>query len=238
MQMPMQLKPEHSQQAYLPEASGAAERPQVFIVSNVRLYRDGMSLTLSRAGATDVVGASALSQAAVSLAASCPDCVLVDAALPELGAAVHVIRTASPDSKVVAFGLADLDAEVIACAEAGIAGFVGCDASVDDLVSAILQARRGEFAASPRQALLLLNRVAELARCQNVPLASAPALTRREREIVPMVERGLSNKEIARVLSIEASTIKNHVHNILDKFQLRRRGEIAARVRGCQVPSF
>jgi DNA-binding NarL/FixJ family response regulator len=56
-------------------------------------------------------------------------------------------------------------------------------------------------------------------------------LTRRESQIVPLIERGLSNKEIARELSIEITTIKNHVHNILEKMQLRRRGEIGARFR-------
>ena len=62
------------------------------------------------------------------------------------------------------------------------------------------------------------------------PIASPNLLTHREKEIVALVEQGLSNKEIARSLRIENATVKNHVHSILSKLQVRRRGEAAARI--------
>jgi DNA-binding NarL/FixJ family response regulator len=144
------------------------------------------------------------------------------------------LRDAANGIKIVAFALGEVDRELIACAEAGVSAFVGRDGSHQDLLRAIDQARRGEFSVSPHQAGLLLGRIAELAETR--PL-SPGKLTRREREIVPLIERGLSNKEIARQLSIETATIKNHVHNILEKMQLRSRGEVAARVRIGQMPS-
>jgi len=83
---------------------------------------------------------------------------------------------------------------------------------------------------SPRVAGALLRRIAALAtdgRSDRVPAH----LTNREREIMGLIDEGLSNKEIAKRLRIEVATVKNHVHNILEKLQVHRRGEAAARVR-------
>jgi DNA-binding NarL/FixJ family response regulator len=188
-----------------------------------------MALLLAQAGTIEIVGAAAPDQARDMLRVLTPDIALMDASSPGLERTVRMISAASPASKIVAFALAGSEANDIACAEAGVAAFVGSNASAEELIAAVDEVRRGEFSASPRLAGLLMGRLADLSRCQ-APL-SAPALTQRELEIVPLIERGLSNKEIARALSIEASTIKNHVHNILDKLQLRRRGEVAAMVR-------
>jgi len=89
---------------------------------------------------------------------------------------------------------------------------------------------RGEAVCSPRVAGALLRRIAALAtdgRSDRVPAH----LTKREREIMGLIDEGLSNKEIAKRLRIEVATVKNHVHNILEKLQVHRRGEAAARVR-------
>jgi two-component system, NarL family, nitrate/nitrite response regulator NarL len=120
---------------------------------------------------------------------------------------------------------------VIACAEAGISAFVAREGTAEDLVAAVHQAMRGELVCSPRVTALLFDRVAALSaeRTTSIP---TDALTEREKEIIPLVEQGLSNKEIARQLRVGAATVKNHVHNILEKLQVRRRGEVAARLRG------
>ncbi len=81
---------------------------------------------------------------------------------------------------------------------------------------------------TPRIAALLLRRVAEAAAPRSSGLER---LTPRETEIVDLIEQGLSNKQIARRLSIELATVKNHVHNILEKLEVARRGEAVARVR-------
>ena len=90
---------------------------------------------------------------------------------------------------------------------------------------------RGEAACSPRVAAALLRRVADRgARARRLDGEFAP-LTSRERQIVALIDEGLSNKEIAARLCIELSTVKNHVHNLLEKLGARGRGEAAARVR-------
>jgi DNA-binding NarL/FixJ family response regulator len=196
--------------------------------------REGLALLLTRDGSVIVVGAAAGNAAATHIAELRPDVVLLDAALDDMPGCAHRLRDAADRIKIVAFALGDVDQELIACAEAGVSAFVGRDGSHQDLLRAIDQARRGEFTVSPHQARLLLGRIAELAESGSQPPAK---LTRRQREIVPLIERGLSNKEIARQLSVETATIKNHVHNILEKMRLRSRGEVGARVRASRTPS-
>jgi DNA-binding NarL/FixJ family response regulator len=98
------------------------------------------------------------------------------------------------------------------------------------VVAAVHRAVRGELLCSPRTAALLFNRMAVLSPNRGIA-AGDNMLTRREHEIITLVERGLSNKEIARLLRIGNATVKNHVHSILTKLQVRRRGEAAAQIR-------
>ena len=89
---------------------------------------------------------------------------------------------------------------------------------------------RGELLCPPRTAALLLGRLASLAKGETNNLDGV-TLTRREREIVTLIDGGRSNKEIALRLNIEVATVKNHVHRILDKLQVTTRAEAAARLR-------
>jgi DNA-binding NarL/FixJ family response regulator len=131
---------------------------------------------------------------------------------------------------VIAFAIGDEEQDAILCAEAGAAGYVSREASVEDLVSTIVRVAEGEFPCTPRIAALLAQRVSSLAASRDEN-ALATSLTAREREVLRLVDEGLSNKEIARQLGIGVSTVKNHVHNILDKTQASGRGQAAARVR-------
>jgi DNA-binding NarL/FixJ family response regulator len=132
---------------------------------------------------------------------------------------------------MVALAVPDQEARVLACAEAGVSSYVPREASLADLAAAIESAARGEAVCSPRMTALLFRRVRVLSRVRPEP-AEVPELTARQWEIIDLIDEGLSNKEIARRLYIEVPTVKNHVHNILDKLQVRRRSEAAARVRG------
>jgi two-component system nitrate/nitrite response regulator NarL len=218
-----------------PEAIERSAGPavHVFIISNIRLFREGLTLLLSRNPSLSVVGSAAADEVD-SFGERGADIVLLDATLEDLPGCVRRVREAQDGVKVVAVALGEVDQELITCAEAGISAFVERDGSHQDLLRTIDQVRRGETSVSPHQAMLLLGRIAELA--GRSKLTPGPYnLTRREREIVPLIERGLSNREIARHLSIEIATIKHHVHNILAKMQLRRRGEIAASARTLQA---
>jgi DNA-binding NarL/FixJ family response regulator len=103
------------------------------------------------------------------------------------------------------------------------------DASVDDVVRVLQTVAQGWTAWSPKVAEALLNRLASVARSNHAP---GSRLTSREREIFALIDRGLSNKEIATELRIELPTVKNHVHNVLSKLNAARRGEAAAMLRG------
>jgi DNA-binding NarL/FixJ family response regulator len=141
-----------------------------------------------------------------------------------------------PTLRVIAFAVSELETNIYACAEAGICGYVQQDGSLEELVAVVLHALRDELVCSPRVAALLFGRVADLSRGQSATLAEAP-LTRREREIAALVAGGLANKEIARRLHLGPATIKNHVHNILQKLNVHRRGEITALHLDSQVGS-
>ena len=133
-------------------------------------------------------------------------------------------REQAPATKVVALTVADVDQEVLSCAEAGVTGFVTRDGSLADLIAAVEAAQRGELFCSPRMAASLLRRVSALAR----EGPSTPRLTDRESEVLAYLERGLTNQAIAQALGIEVPTVKNHVHSILEKMRVKRRGEAAS----------
>jgi DNA-binding NarL/FixJ family response regulator len=108
-----------------------------------------------------------------------------------------------------------------------MAGYVPRDGSLSDLVAAIESAAHGELRCSPKIAASLFQRVARLT---DETRHSTASLTRREEEIARLIDQGLSNKQIARRLQIEVSTVKNHVHSVLKKLQATRRTLVATRL--------
>jgi DNA-binding NarL/FixJ family response regulator len=207
---------------------------RVLIVAHIRLYREGLTAMLQGERRIDVVGtATGADEAVAALQACRPDVVLLDTAIPDNVWIVRALVAAVPGTKVVALAVPEVEREVLACAEAGVAGYVTREGSVEDLVAAVESVARGEMVISPRMAATLLQRVATLALEQS-PAAIEARLTTREVEILDLIDQGLSNKEIARRLTIELSTVKNHVHNILEKLNVTRRGEAAARARAAR----
>jgi two-component system nitrate/nitrite response regulator NarL len=198
---------------------------------HVRLYRDGIADALSADPRFRVAGtAGSLEEAERLLAAldRLPDVMLVDLGLPDGAAAA---RTWSSTVSVVALAVRESDDEVLSWASAGVAGLVSRNATLPELLDAVDGATRDELHTSPALAAALLRRVAALA---GEHTHDGPALTRRERQIVALIDRGLSNKEIAGALHIEVTTVKNHVHHILEKLQVVGRAEAVsvARARG------
>lgn len=209
---------------------------RVVIACDIRLYREGLALHLARHEELDVVRTACTADETYAVARELrPDVLLLDIAMHDSLEIVHELCRLVPDSKVVALTLPEVEGAVVACAEAGVAGFVMRDASLADLVDAICSAARGEACMSRRAAATLLHRVGVLAADRAAPSVRAE-LTAREREIVELIEQGMSNKAIAARLNVELATVKNHVHNILDKLQVRRRGEISALLRRPVTP--
>jgi two-component system, NarL family, nitrate/nitrite response regulator NarL len=203
----------------------------VLIIDDTCLYREGLTARLALEAGIERVVPAADGQTALRQLSMVPiDVVLINMATSGSIALLHAVVAAAPHVPVVALAVADSDNEVIACAEAGAAGYLQRQNSFADLVAVIQSVARGETLCSPRVAAILLRRVATLAAGHRSP-PKATNLTAREREIVHLIDQGMSNKEIARRLYIEVRTVKNHVHNILQKLQVSRRGEAAAQVR-------
>lgn len=208
---------------------------RVAISHRKRLFRDGLAFALSQQQDLTVVG---------SVAEACellgemerlrPDVLVLELSLPGregLGEARR-IRQAAPEIKILMIGLSELESDVLACIEAGAAGYLPQEASLEDLLHHIRAVAAGETLCSPKVARFLFSWIAEGARKRDrFQAPSLTHLTRREREIIALIEEGASNKEIAVRLQIAIQTVKNHVHNILEKLQLDSRREVARYVR-------
>jgi len=133
-------------------------------------------------------------------------------------------------ARVVVLGIHETEADIVSCAEAGSAGYVFRADSLASLCAVIHAVARGETICSPKATAALLRRVASLAAEQR-RRDGLLLLTAREAEILGLIEAGMTNKQIAARLCIELPTVKNHVHAILGKLGVERRGQAAARAR-------
>jgi two-component system, NarL family, nitrate/nitrite response regulator NarL len=211
--------------------AGSADRIRILVAIGVRLYREVLSEMLGRHEGFKVVGLAADHRAALERSHELqPDIVFLDVSMPDGLRLVHELRAVAPDVAVVVTAVAETEREIVACAEAGVAGFVTRDQSLAEAVGVLESVACGESPCSPRAAAALMRRVAVLS-AQREPPGLPDGLTPRECEIAGLIARGRSNKEIARELCIEISTVKNHVHHMLTKLGVRGRAEAGARVR-------
>ena len=206
----------------------------------MRLYREGLARTLSGDSRFRVVGTAATYEegthalagaGAGSGASTRPDVVLIDAGGGAGIAGARQLRAALPDVPLVALAIEDNDNDVVAWAEAGVSGLVTPNTALDGLTATLESVARGGARCSPRATAALFRRVAGLAgQYLRAAAGSEPParLTPREREVIALIDRGLSNKQIASQMQIELATVKNHVHAILEKLHVERRGEAAA----------
>ena len=206
-------------------------RVRVFVVADIRLYREGLAHALADDPCVEIVGAVSpmVPDCERQIQQAAPAILLVEGSAIDDGALVARVDALVPGCRVVAFGVLDDEHEVIHCVEQGVAGFVSRDATLSQLVDTIQSVARGEFSCTPRDTALLLQRVRRSAAERR---GEAPSvLTGREQQVIALVDAGLSNKDIAHRLGIELSTVKNHIHNILSKLHTTRRGQAAATVR-------
>jgi two-component system nitrate/nitrite response regulator NarL len=202
----------------------------LLILAEAGVYRDALSGALQRDERFSVVAlASNVETTLATLEDVEVDIVVLDTRMPGSSNAVWALAAAMPQVKIVALGVPEADGHVVALAEAGAAGYVPGEASVEDLVAVVESVSRGETLCSPEVAATLFRRVAALARERRRDIDEQ--LTGRELEVLHLIEEGFSNKEIGAALSIELSTVKNHVHRILEKLKVRRRTEAVARAR-------
>jgi DNA-binding NarL/FixJ family response regulator len=217
------------------ERDAIAAKTRLVIASSIRLVREGLALSLrDRDGLVVVDVVNLDSDGIARIGAIAPDLVLVDLGHTEAAAMARLLKIACSNAKLVAFALAEIDDDVFACAAAGFSGYVSRESGADELYWALMDAAGGRMNCSPHITAAMFSRLSDLLQQRPAQMA-LPSLTARESEILALAEQGKSNKEIARHLRISSATVKNHVHNILQKLQVARRGEAVARLRDCRV---
>jgi two-component system, NarL family, nitrate/nitrite response regulator NarL len=209
------------------DLSMSATPIRILLFCGIRLYADAVSGLLARAVGLCLQACTHDREnilAAYDQAA--PDVVLLDSAgHGALEAAARLIR-ARPLARLLGFGVHDQPVHVVACAQAGLAGYVPSTASLHDLVTATRRIGGGGTVCSAAMAGGLFRHVRGAALGQPAP--DQAVLTPRQREIVRLLADGLSNKEIARRLRLGTSTVKNHVHEILGRLNVTGRSQVAA----------
>lgn len=201
---------------------------KVLVASHIRLFREGLARIL-RAGDLQVVALGAGDTVMDEVRRAIPDVAVLDITTPAMFDTMRELAACCPEVRLIALGVSESEDDLVECARAGASGYVSRDSGPEELVASIESVARGELLCSPRVAARLFRRLATRASTASPDLVVP--LTPREREVLALVARGLSNKEIAAQLHIGLTTVKNHVHVVLEKMQVRRRGEAAARLR-------
>jgi DNA-binding NarL/FixJ family response regulator len=199
---------------------------RVLVVDDHKVVRTGLRTFISVNEDLDFVGEAGNGEEAIEQCAALrPDVVLMDLKMPVMDGptAIENIRTRFPDVQIVALTSFDDESMAQRALEAGAIGFLFKDADEDELISAVRLAAKGRGVVAPEAVRALVDRANDDYELR---------LTDREREILSMLARGLTNPQIAERLMISVSTVNFHVHNILDKLGAKTRTEavtIAAR---------
>jgi two-component system nitrate/nitrite response regulator NarL len=197
---------------------------RVLVFSSIRLFGEGVAACLEGDEGVEATCCHCAGDVLECVTSFVPDVVLVDVAQQDGLREGRALTAACPDVPIVALALADASSHVIACADAGFVSYVPRDASFAQLRNIIDLAMRGEVLCDPKVSGALLREL-RVRRRQAIEEQSTEPLTRRECEVLRLLGRGLSNKAIARHLSLSEATVKNHVHEILTKLRVRRRAE-------------
>jgi two-component system nitrate/nitrite response regulator NarL len=201
-----------------------------FLICRVRLYCDVVADRLACEPGIALIGiANPEDNLVAEIETAVPDVVLLDTSPRDaLAVAARLIKE-RPQTRILGFGVSDVPEDVVACAEAGLSGYVPCTASIKDLIGAARRVASGYTVCSVAIADGLFRHLRGAA-LGSLPSSLEGVLTQRQQQIVRLMGEGLSNKEIARRLSLGTSTVKNHVHDILDRLQVTSRSEAAARI--------
>jgi two-component system, NarL family, nitrate/nitrite response regulator NarL len=150
---------------------------------------------------------------------------------------LRAVRRAFPAAHVVAIAVSEDGDEALACARIGVDGIVLRSGSLPDLAATVAGVARGETVCPPSVVAALVRHLSAAAD-DGRGRGDEDRLTSREREVLVLIEQGMTNKEIAARLCIEVRTVKNHVHHVLDKLRVQHRSEAAARLRATRVPDL
>ena len=204
--------------------------PRVFLVDDHHLFRAGVKSELG--DSVQVVGEADEVPAAIELIAErLPDVVLLDVHMPGGGgkAVIDAVKASHPTVRFLALSVSDAPEDVIAVIRAGARGYVTKTISGPELVDAVLRVAGGDAVFSPRLAGFVLDALASMPPGSEPPGPLDPELdhlTPREREVLRLIARGYTYKEIARELTISVKTVESHVSAVLRKLQLSTRHQL------------
>jgi two-component system nitrate/nitrite response regulator NarL len=198
------------------------------ILTPLRLLGDGLAQCLNRRPEITVVALAAdLTALRQTLSAIDVDIVLIDVMQAMDFEEIRAIAAERPNLTLVALGLPEQRQDVIRCGRAGFSAYVARDKTVDELCAVMVNSVAGRLVCPAEIASGLLR---ALFREDAAPTEEL-SLTRREGEVLHLIGRGLTNKEIARELALSVATVKHHVHKVLDKLHVPRRSHAMRRVR-------
>jgi DNA-binding NarL/FixJ family response regulator len=201
---------------------------RVVLVDDHAMFRSGVRAELATAGVgvVEVVGEAADAEAAISIIRECqPDVVLLDVHLPGGGGVEVMRRQPCPETRYLALSVSDAAEDVIGTIRGGARGYVTKTITGTELVEAITRVADGDAVFSPRLAGFVLDAFAG-----SIDLAAVDEdldrLTEREREVMRLIARGYSYKEVAKELFISVKTVETHMSSTLRKLQLSSRHEL------------
>jgi len=219
---------------------------KVIVFSDIKIYCDGLSRILANTKPIEVIAAeSNLDDAIAKIKQNSPDVILLDMTMTDSCQIAHKVIALFPDAKIVALAVPENEDNIVECAEVGIAGYVAREASLDELIDTVIGTKKGEFCCPPKIAAHIFKKFHDIAcgASKSGPVAAdhdrrnlLTGLTRREQQIFNLMACGLSNKLISRDLNIEVSTVKNHVHNILVKLDVKNRAGAISLLHSATAP--
>lgn len=207
---------------------GDAQEIRILVVDDHPVVRQGLRAFLDTRDGMEVVGEAGDGEAAVAEAARLrPDVILMDLLMPGTDGltAIGRIRATDPAARILvltSFSSAD---QVVPAVRAGAAGYLLKDAAPEEVEAAVRAVHRGEARLDPQVTATVLAEVAQPAAGPDE--AALATLTPREREVLALLARGLTNAQLARELVVSEKTVKTHVSSILAKLRLSDRTQAA-----------
>ncbi len=204
---------------------------RVLIVDDHALFRRGLEMVLKEENDLEVVGEACDGAEAVSRAAeSLPDVILMDIRMPRSSGidACRAMKAAGPSAKIVMLTISDEEEDLFEAIKAGASGYLLKDIPLDEVAESVRAVDGGQSLINPSMAAKLITEFATLAKREadeQPEQLPVPKLTDREMEVLKLVAKGASNRDIAKELFISENTVKNHVRNILEKLQIHSRME-------------
>ncbi len=204
---------------------------KIMIVDDHHLFREGLRRVLNEVPGMQVIASLSSGEEAVARVRGLqPDVVLMDVNMPGMGGveATRWIRFHHPQAQVLMLTVSEQEKDLFAAIRAGARGYLLKSATSAELIEAVRRLQAGEAIIAPVMAAKLLDEFAAMPTTSRESEAEAEVLSEREREILRLVTKGMSNKEIGAALSLSPHTVKAHLRTILDKLHLRSRAEAAA----------